>query len=474
MNQAVNFILESGISLALLSTIYILFLRRETFFKLNRLFLLISLVFSILLPFLKLKVYDPQPMLLAEVTVTPYKNLMAAVTIYGQDLSGTVIQTISSSQIIILIYLAGFMFFFSRMAFRISQIIFLVLKNNVQVSGQYKFVFLNRDFSPFSFLHFIFINPEQREKEGYDKMVAHEMEHIRQGHTFDVLILEILTVFQWFNPFMWLLKKVVRENHEFLADSAVLNSGVNVGQYKKLLLNQFMGFELSITNGFNSSLVKKRIKMISKIRSSKYANLKYAFGIATVLSLIVTFACEQNDSIEMVLEKESPEMRIEFIGEKLRVDASNENLDRLKKIFAGKVNINLEADSLGNLFFVKNNLEPKFLDPNEKIYQLVNEMPKYPGGEDALRSFISESVKYPAEAISERLSGKVYVSFVISENGEVANCEVVRGVAESLDTEALRVVNSLPKWTPGKMNGRAVNVQYTVPISFRLNSDSMN
>ena len=162
MSSAVNFILESGISLALLSIIYILFLRRETFFKLNRLFLLVSLVFSILLPFLKFRIYDPQPLMLAEVTVTPYRNLIEVVTVYGRDLSGTVEQTVNSSQILILIYITGLAFFFLRFVLRIGQVVFLIFNNKIQISEPYKFVLLDRELSPFSFLNYIFINPSQR------------------------------------------------------------------------------------------------------------------------------------------------------------------------------------------------------------------------------------------------------------------------------------------------------------------------
>ena len=126
MNNLVNFIIESGISLALLSLIYLLFLRRETFFHLNRLFLLFSIFFSVVLPFLHFRVYAPQSNMLAEVTVTPYRNLLEAVTIYGQDFSGAMVNSISSSKIIISIYLLGLLFFLGRMVFRIIQIVLII------------------------------------------------------------------------------------------------------------------------------------------------------------------------------------------------------------------------------------------------------------------------------------------------------------------------------------------------------------
>ena len=297
MNSVINFLVESGVSLALLSLIYILFLRRETFFRLNRFFLLISVAFSILLPFMHFRVYEPQSVMLSEVTVTQYRNLVEAVTIYGQDFSGAVVQSVSSSRILVLIYLVGLLVFTIRFLTRLAQIALLVRKSPVQKNGKVKFVLIEKEFSPFSFLNYLFINPEKREEAAYQRIVTHELEHIRQGHSFDVLVLEVLTILQWFNPFMWILKKVIRENHEFLADRAVLNTGMSVLQYKQLLLTQVIGFQPVMANNFNTSLIKKRIKMISKIKSSKLANLKYIAGAMSLMLLIVIFACEKKENI---------------------------------------------------------------------------------------------------------------------------------------------------------------------------------
>lgn len=477
MNSLVNYILESGISLAMLSLIYLLFLRKETFFRLNRIFLLISVVFSIFLPFLKFQVYNPQPVMLAEITVTPYRNLMEAVTIYGRDFTGTVEQTISSSRIIILIYFAGLLFFLGRFIFRLVQLLILIHKNPVQQIGWVKFVSINKDFSPFSFLGYVFINSEKKQEKGYEKMVAHEMEHIKQGHTFDVLVLEIMSAFQWFNPFMWILRRVIRENHEYLADQAVLNSGVNPVQYKQLLLNQAVGFQLEMANNFNSSLIKKRIKMISKIRSSKLAFTKITFGILVVAALVIAFACEQKESIESI---ESLDSKIEQKDEitikstiledgRIKIEGTAEDLEKYKDLFADSPGFNIESDSLGNVYLVKiKEVKSAVLPDDELVFFIVEDMPEFPGGDLALRKYIANSVKYPEGAVENGIQGKVYVTFVVTKDGSIANTKIARGVDPLLDKEALRVINSLPKWKPGKQRGTAVNVSYTVPINFVL------
>jgi TonB family protein len=416
MNSTVNFILESGISLSLLAVIYVAFLRKETFFRLNRLFLLGSLLFSVMLPFLKFRIYEPQSVMLSEITVTPYQNLLEVVTVHGQDFSVTVEQTILSSTILIWIYLAGLAFFLVRFIFRIGQVISVIRKNEIRKNEKIKFVFLEKECSPFSFLNYLFVSRSLENSEGYDRMTAHEMEHIRQGHSLDVLILELLTVFQWFNPFMWILRHAVRENHEFLADRAVLESGVSRGYYKKLLLNQFAGGQLVLTNNFNYSLIKNRIKMMSKIKSSKISNVKFVLGVLTAIALVVVFACEQKEVLEIQVETEMPKM----------------------------------------------------LGSDEQIFFMVEDMPEYPGGELALRKFISENINYPEIAREKGVEGRVYVSFVVDKKGNVANVAIARGVNPALDKEALRVVNSLPAWKSGKQRGEAVNVGYTVPIHFAL------
>jgi TonB family protein len=132
--------------------------------------------------------------------------------------------------------------------------------------------------------------------------------------------------------------------------------------------------------------------------------------------------------------------------------------------------MSLDSDSLGNIFLVKNNNSlPRILDKNEKIYSLADVMPEFPGGEHAFRNYIISSIQYPEDAVEEGIIGRVFVSFVVSKNGEVANAEVVRGVHESIDIEALRIINSLPSWKPGVKNGEIVNIRYTVPITFEMN-----
>ena len=242
MEFLINYIVEFGISLTLLTTVYILFLRKETFFRQNRFFLLTSILFSVLLPLIKLPaISSATPVMLSEVTVLPYKNLLSTITIFGKSVSTGFEHTVSSMSIFGYIYLLGMLLFSIRLVIRITQVGYLILQNRVQIRSGYKFIVVDRSFSPFSFLNYVFVSSSMKEDEDSKGMILHELEHIKQGHTIDILILEILTVFQWFNPFIWLLKRVVQENHEYLADRLVLKRGVSRAGYKQLLINQYVG-----------------------------------------------------------------------------------------------------------------------------------------------------------------------------------------------------------------------------------------
>lgn len=467
MNNVVNFIIESGVSLSLLALIYILFLRKETFFRINRFFLLGSVAFSVLLPLLRFRIFAPQPVMLAEVTVTPYRNLFETITVYGHDFTGHIEKSVLSVQLVIYIYLAGVIVLLGLFIFRILQILLKISQNRVEQGQNCKLVLMDKDTTPFSFLSYVFVSRNQLNDAGYSRMLAHELEHVRQGHSFDVIVLEILTAFQWFNPFMWLLRRAIRENHEYLADQAVLSSGESRGEYKQLLLNQFIGGQLIIANNFNYSLIKNRIKMMSKIKSTKLASVKTVIGILVAAALVIAFACEQKESVTIEQPTDKSATILVTDEGKIQITGSKETIEKLKSL-TSDTGIDIQMDSLGNAVMVKKVPAKISLDDKAEVFFVVEDMPEFPGGENALRQFIANSVEYPDVAVKKGIQGKVYVTFVVSKDGSVANATIARGVDPALDTEALRVVNSLPKWKPGKQRGQAVNVSYTVPINFKL------
>jgi len=480
MIDFVNYIFESGISMGLFTLLYLLLLQKETFFRTNRYFLLFALFFSLALPLFHLRVYDPQPVMLGEITVLPYRNLMETVSVYGTSVSESIVRSISASTYLLAVYLLGVVFFSMRLLIRILRIVSLIRQNEVVEEQGMKLVILKRETSPFSFLSHIFISDHLRQQPGWKKMLIHEYEHVKQGHSFDILVLEIISVFQWCNPFFWLLKRVLRENHEYLADRAVLKHGENPLFYKQLLLSQFIGPEIFMASNFNYSLIKKRIKMMSKIKSSGFSQMKLLSGILVAMALVVVFACEKKTAVR---SEEMPDNRqkitLNMTGDTLELKGDSSAVRALKDLLSKNPDIEISALQDGGLNIQKKSNDVQGIyaiardqgteeAKKDSVFFIVEDMPEFPGGERALRKFIAGEIRYPEEAVKKGISGKVYVNFVVEEDGSTRRIKIARGVDPSLDREALRVISQLPKWTPGKQKGKAVAVSYTVPISFVL------
>ena len=402
----IQYLIESGVSICFFVILYLLLLRKETFFKLNRFFLLITLLFSLLLPLMHFEVYEPIPfVLLDEVVVMPNSYMLETVSVYGNHVSQAAALTISTSSLLIIIYLLGIIFFSIRTIMRIAQVVFLVHKNEVRREKDIKLVILEQDMGPFSFLSWIFVGRNMSQMKGWEKMFQHEIEHVKQGHSLDIIILEVVSIFQWFNPFFWLLKRMIQENHEYMADRAVLCNETDPVFYKEILLAHSIGPEIRIANYFNYSLIKKRIKMMTKIRSTRLANFKMLTAVFVAIGLIILFACEQK------AEQKEEMTPLEFA----------ENM-------------------------------PVFSD----------------GGAAACLAWIQKEIKYPVVAAEMGISGTVIVGFVVERDGSITNVKVNRGVDEILNKEAVRAVSAMPKWTPGKQDGKPVRVYHSVPVSFRL------
>jgi len=461
MTSFVNYLIESGVSLSLFALVYFLFLRRETFFSINRWFLLVSIGFSAVLPLLHIPFYTPQPTVLAEVTVTPYVNLLSTITIYGAGFTQSAETFVLTYSLVGYAYLIGVILFSIKLFIQLFQIWRLIKQNKVIPEGKIRLVVLDREISPFSFLNYIFVSNNLQNTTGWEKMLEHERQHIRQGHTFDVLLLEFIAIVQWFNPFFWMFRRALRENHEFLADQAVISHGTAPSWYKQILINQYVGDQIIIANNFNYSLIKIRIKMMSKIKSRKIANIKVLLGFVLAASLIAVFACEQKQTIKTEAAPEEKTETISFQGQPLKISGDSAVIANLKSLISNEKMVippppPPPAPGSEALMFGKD------------VYTVVEEMPEFPGGVQALRNFLAQAVKYPAEAVRKGIQGKVYVTFVVDKDGSTKNAKIARGVDPALDAEALRVVSSLPKWMPGKQKGQAVAVQYTVPINFKL------
>ena len=325
--------------------------------------------------------------------------------------------------------------------------------------------------APFSWIKYIIINRKDHD-ENLQEILTHEQAHIRCRHSIDVLLCDVFCCLQWFNPAMWLMRRELCAVHEYEADKAVLDSGINAKQYQILLIKKAAGGKwYSIANSFNHSKLKYRITMMSRKKSSGWTMAKALYVLPIAAFAAIAFAnCSKTESentqdftYDQELFAQLPKDRsVKFVGynldgtECLLVRDADGTVRRLPAAEMGVrgVTIPLENREI----------------PESEVYTTVEDMPEYPGGDLELRKYIAETVRYPEEAKANNQCGKVFVKFVIDKEGNVRDVELARGTGfESIDNEAMRVVKTLPQWKPGRQRGEAVNVSYVVPINFQLN-----
>jgi hypothetical protein len=277
MTDFMFYLLESAACLALFYFGYWLFLRKETYFNLNRIYLVLSLIASLIIPAFKV--------------TSPFLTAKAPGNMYSYPASVTSLKTWGAGETLLLIYTLGVALFLARFIFHMIKLYFVVKRFGTQKVNGLKIVSIDKDFSPFSFLNFLFINDRHIPEHNMRRIIAHENIHIKQHHSFDILLIELVTIFQWFNPFVWPYKKSLQETHEFLADYGVIAQGFSTAKYKLLMFEQHVGLKLfEFANSFKQSQIKRRITMISKIKSRGTAKLKLLLMIPLALLLVLALA----------------------------------------------------------------------------------------------------------------------------------------------------------------------------------------
>lgn len=434
MNNLVNFIYESGICLTILFSLYWFFLRKETYFRFNRYYLLGTIVLACLLPLVNLGLSPfgsegsiPQ---MAEAIRLPEVTIAEGAT---PQSGNTVWQSVALA-----IYLTGASLLMLRIILGMIKIFLLKRRGLKSCLDGYSIVHIKQKIAPFSFFKTIYINDALIDNGDKSSVISHELIHIRQKHTYDNLFVEILLAIFWFNPIMWLLRGALRDTHEYLADNGVLNKTTSLNDYQSLLLKHLNGLlPIVVTNSFNST-IKKRIKMMYRSKSSVFAKLKPLLAVPILISLTLFFACSEN--LTNPIDESTP---MEMADEIIEITKPAEGMDNLQ-----------ESDIM-----------------EEEVFYIVEEMPTFNGGEPAteFRKYVNQNLRHPESSSVAVTGGRVIIQFAVNKEGDVVDAVVVRSVSPELDREAVRVVMSSPQWTPGKQSGKEVKVLFTFPINFEIN-----
>ena len=448
--------IKVGLCLIAFYLLWKLLLSRETFHRFNRVALLVVMALALVLPWIRLSLYSPAPVtqgmvMLEELIITPS----------GAAQPHQPVQTWNVINIATVLYFVGAVILLLWLLHSQWSLYRLMKKGRTEaLPGGITLHVLPGNQAPFSYFKHIVIN-EQDYRDNPQEILTHELAHIGLRHSWDVMFTELVKLLQWWNPAAWLLCRELRQVHEYEADMAVLKQGVDVKQYQLLLIRKSVGDQLfSMANNFNYQSLKKRIRMMTINKSSRWNTLR-ALAVVPVIALallafantksvaaVVTASVQQDNAVQSEVQAPEP-VQVETATQPAEAEAVPE-----------AVEVNTEEQT------------PQETEPqsNKKVYKSVEQMPRFPGEEVGLMRYLQENIKYPPEAAKNDIEGRVIVQFIVEKTGEVGEVKVVRPISEELDAEAVRVVKTLPKFEPGRQDGEAVAVWYTLPISFKLQS----
>lgn len=447
--------LKVALCLTAFYLVYKLLLSRETFFGFNRAVLLGMAGVSLLLPLVRFTVESaPEPV---GGFVVVEDIVMQAVAADAPSFS------VTAAQVCFAIYIIGVAFFACREVWSLLCLRRMLRGGRVAGrDGGVKTVVAKGDVSPFSWMGNIMIS-EKDYRDHPEYILLHERAHIAGRHSFDILLCDLLIVFQWFNPAAWLLKAELQSVHEYEADRRVLSSGVNASEYQLLLIRKAVGDKLfSMANNLTQSSLKKRITMMLKKKSNPWSRARMLVAVPVAAVAVVAFATPKAESLSNVIESESEALVSKVMpAVKAQADGSSQGATEMAAADAAPVKAEAEAQPKADA------PEAIVPDGDDKVYDVVEQQPEFPGGTSGLAKWLGDNIKYPAEAAKQGIEGRVIVQFVVGIDGTVSNVKLMRPVNPLLDQEALRVVTAMPKWTPGKQDGKPVAVKYTIPVTFR-------
>ncbi len=412
------YIIKSSVLLAAFLLYYVFFLKKQTFFTLNRVYLLGTLILSVCIPFFHFTLaIDNAATETGLPTLYYVSGFIEEITVSAGEISDH-----SLLYHLTWLYIGGICFFFLRYFRELFQLGKLIRSHRCKRIHKLKIVPVPSGYPVFSFFNYIFINTSSLGKSGAKNVFEHEKIHVRQGHSFDLLIAEIICMLNWFNPLVWIYKKNIAQNHEYIADRQVVVK-YQTGRYLQLLVNQaFKGNVFSFTNCFSCSNLKKRMIMMTKKQSNKFSVLNYipALFIGGILCTALTCIATETPALSFISESEAA--------------VTEEN--------------------------------PIFSNDTSAIFQVVEIMPQFNGN---MQTWLKENLKYPAKAYEAKEQGQTFVHFIVNEDGTLSDFKIQRSSGFlSLDEEALRVAKSMPDWIPGKQRGKAVKVAFCLPFNFKL------
>lgn len=474
MNELLLYTIKSAFVLGILYVPYTLLLRKEDFFRFNRLTLLGILALSIGLPLCNIHALsaDNQPVVHAaqlqmiEIGI-PIMQMADETDGPSHTSSPTWFQVAS------LIFLLGMMTVLCLRLIQMGKMGSEIRKGSLwhSVEDGVDIHCHAGAVAPYSWLHHIVISLEDYEKNGHE-IILHEKGHIHNLHSFDILLLTLVEMLQWWNPLVYMLGMSLRDVHEYEADDYVLHQGVSLRDYQNLLIRKAVGASsYTFANNFNHSLTKKRITMMCKKKSNPWMRSKALYAVPMVAIALSAFA---TPAFVNPIEKDMESGGTSSLTEgKVTNNFPISQTDQQKKKGTAKMK-------------------------GDKVLDTCDKLPEFEGGQEQLMKLLQANVRYPETAQSMGVQGRIVVEFIVEKDGSVSDVKVckkditpslesatviaygedkpkptgeeLRKATKALEEETIRVARlTSGKWTPGEQDGQKVRVKFSLPLTFRLN-----
>jgi len=433
---------------------YHFLLRRETFFHLNRLYLVSTAIFSFFIPvihsdwvknlFITQRVQHTLYTYAKPILVYRFKNIEE--------------HHLTIGQILVIIYAIGAAILIARFIWQL-----ISLKKIIDEPEE--------SAGAFSFFRSIKLGGNL---DNLEVITAHEEAHANQWHTVDVLLIEAVAIINWFNPVVYLYRLEIKHIHEYIADRHALENGIDKAEYAMLLLSQTLKTPHQlVTPFFNHSLLKQRIIMLQKNRSKYTALLKYGLSapLFVLMMIMASVTIGKTNVVKVIKDK------AEHLFEKTAISFTPAATVK-KHVSHAVVQVNIEKPVTKDSAYVLTDLEPAAPIENqptkatkhdeEPVFITVEEEPQFKGGISAFYHFLSQNIQYPEGMLNKNIQGKELISVTVETDGSLSDIKVVKDLGSGAAKEVIRVLKLSPKWEPGYQNGNKVRVRYTIPISFNI------
>ena len=511
------YVLQVNVGLLVFYLLYRGLLARDTFLGMRRLYWWAAWVLAFLYPLVELGVWGR--------TETPLQVVMAdyaeAMTVVVSAVAPEEAATWSWQDGLALLWAAGASALLLRVLVQLAVVCRLARRGKRVEWHGVRVLAVEGDNVPFSFFRWIFVQPGNHSEGELEEILAHEQAHVCQWHSLDVVVSELLCCLFWFNPAVWLAKRCVRQNLEFLADRAVVHSGFDRKNYQYHLLRLSYGVNIGqIVNNFNVSPLKERIMMMNKKKSRHAGALKYALllpvagllvlsanaeAVAETAENVVAHWTADEGPVRMtgvvvdengkplpgvtvvikgsmlgvatdaegrfeIVSPEGKTLVFTYVGRKTQevaFDAGTTDIKVVMPVEDVELNPLVAADVESILNQAADSTKDEVVSVwQDEFFKVVEDMPQFTDGN--IFDYLAQHVRYPEEAEKNGIGGMVYVQFVIDTTGKVVEPKVIKSVSPELDAEALRVVSEMPAWKPGMQRGKPVRVSFTLPVIFKL------